>query len=178
MGCHTWFYKKNNDITYEMCKEHLIKRYNRDITFYDDLINKLTNDNLSDDDKDFIKHYPEFDYNYCVIHKAITQRSLQIIEKGLCKKAVCNTYNSNFGLTYYIENKGFYTSYDSLPHDMFRLGGYPEDNLFSYEETIKFIEEHKDEIYYYHQNKVTGETFEEALQRFWLENPDGMIQFG
>ena len=56
-------------------------------------------------------------------------------------------------------------------HDVFRIGGYPDDQLFSLEETMAFIECNKDRITF-------TENWEETLKKFWLLHPDGKIQFG
>lgn len=68
------------------------------------------------------------------------------------------------------ERGGKYTD-NSLPHDMFRLGGYPEDVLTSFEETMKYIEERKDKMSF-------TDNWETKLKKFWDENPNGFIEFG
>lgn len=54
-------------------------------------------------------------------------------------------------------------------HDIFRIGGYPEDKLFSYDETENFCVVHNIEL---------DDNQKERLKEFWTEYPDGMIRFG
>ena len=79
-----------------------------------------------------------------------------------------------------IHNGIIYCNNDDVPHDIFRLGGYPDDILFSFEESKKFIEENRDKIFYGGaSSQAQGE--EECLSlliNFWNNNPIGMIDFG
>ena len=52
-------------------------------------------------------------------------------------------------------------------HNLFRVSGYPEDILFSLEETKAFISKNNIE-----------KVFWEDLVEFWQVYPDGMILFG
>lgn len=52
-------------------------------------------------------------------------------------------------------------------HDLFRVHNYPNDRLFSLEETIAFIK----------KNDVK-EVMWDDLKEFWSVYPDGMIMFG
>lgn len=52
-------------------------------------------------------------------------------------------------------------------HDLFRIGNYPEDRLYSMEETKAFIE----------KNNIKDVDWEQ-LEEFWRLCPNGMIQFG
>jgi len=63
-----------------------------------------------------------------------------------------------------------YTDID-LPHDVFRIAGFPNNYLLSLEETLAFIEKNKEII-------TLGENWEERLRAFWSEYPDGVIEFG
>lgn len=63
-----------------------------------------------------------------------------------------------------------YTNIDT-PHDLFRIGGYPDDKLLSLQQTMEFIELNKERISF-------GEDWEERLKEFWSKNPDGVIEFG
>jgi len=42
----------------------------------------------------------------------------------------------------------FYICDNTLPHDLFRIGNYPDDELMSMDETMDFIEKNKDKIYF------------------------------
>ena len=63
-----------------------------------------------------------------------------------------------------------YTDIDT-PHDLFRIGGYPDDKLLSLQQTMEFIERNKERISF-------SENWEERLKEFWSKNPDGVIEFG
>lgn len=173
MSCHTWFYRKV-EVSYEEAKKSLIKKLNKNIKVCQEWI-----DNPNGKDYLEIKEfYPEWTIGYLYNQVEVDKRKISIIKKDLCKVAVMFKYEHKGQLTCFIEGRGVYVCYDNLPHDLFRLGGYPDDNLFSYEQTVDFIENHKDQIYYYHDNKVTGEDCFDALKRFWTDYPEGMIQFG
>lgn len=52
-------------------------------------------------------------------------------------------------------------------HDLFRIGGYPETQLFSLDETIDFIG----------QNQLKKVDYL-SIFKFWQKYPDGLIEFG
>ena len=97
----------------------------------------------------------------------------RMIENGYCKVAVCKRYEHNnklSNLNQYV-NGEFYISTNSLPHDLFRRHDYPEDKLFSLKETMNFVEDWTPMLSF-------TENWEDNVKKFWLENPDGMIEFG
>jgi len=169
MGCHTWFYKKV-DVNYEEVKAKVIVHYEEEIS----LLDKMINESL---DKDLLEVYPEFTIEYGLKNKPIIERKLSIIRKNLCKEAVCRRYRHEDNLTDYINGKGFYTTKNDMQHDLFRIGNYPEDKLFSLTETLDFIEKNKDKIHSYYFNKVQNKDYKQQLEEFWKTYPDGMIRF-
>ena len=54
---------------------------------------------------------------------------------------------------------------------MFRKYGYPQDKLFSLEETLAYINNPENECV------INDNTFK-WLEEFWAKYPDGMIDFG
>jgi len=160
MGCHTWFYKKI-DVSYEEAKRYVISSYEKEI----ELLNKWT-----------VEHGLKY--------KPIYERKLQLVKSDRCKVAVCNRYEHVDGVTYYVKDKGFFVSSDELPSNLFRIGNYPEDKLFSLDETLKFIEDNKDKVYFtstIFDKRDVDLLKQEAiikLESFWNEYPDGMINFG
>ena len=62
-----------------------------------------------------------------------------------------------------------YTDIDTQ-HDLFRIGGYPDDKLLSLEQTMEFIERNKERMSF-------SENWEIKLKEFWSKNPDGVIEF-
>lgn len=57
------------------------------------------------------------------------------------------------------------------PHDLFRIGSYADDKLLSLQQTMEFIKNNKDNIWF-------SENWEDELKKFWHENPNGVIEFG
>ena len=172
MGCHTWFYKKI-DVTYEEAKFHLIKVYTDEI----ELLQKWVDNPLDEDYLEMLEFYPEYTFDFIFHNLEVYKRKLRMVENGYCKEAVMNKYSDGtFKVHHYIKNKGMYKSLDWC--DIFRIGNYPTDKLFSLEETLDFIERNKDNIYGYHYNDVSKKDWKEQLEDYWKEYPDGMIDFG
>lgn len=63
-----------------------------------------------------------------------------------------------------------YTDIDT-PHDLFRIGRYPDDKLLSYEQTMHFIKQNEKKMSF-------CENWEDRLKQFWSKNPNGVIEFG
>lgn len=168
MGCHTWFYKKiNPQPTYDEVRKKVLGGFIKDNI---DLYQKMVDGTLDEDIKDA---YPEWNEEMGRKYLPIFDRMKTMIEGGYCKVAVCNRYehiNSLVNMTQYI-NGEFFISTNSLPHDVFRRHDYPEDKLFSLEDTMNYISKWKDKISF-------SENWEDNVKKFWSENPDGMIEFG
>jgi len=195
MGCHTWFYKKSN-LKIEVARERLIKEFKKSIDFNKKIIDFYTKVNIpfSEIFKDDYEHdnhytsertyeiaeeifgdatylemlesYPEWDINFCSNQIKIKKRQIRMIEKHLCNCAVYNKMNG----VYIKDKKTFYVDTNEF-HDLFRKYGYPSDILYSYDATIKYIE-NKD-------NQCTTYDFTlERLKDFWEKYPDGQIHFG
>ena len=76
--------------------------------------------------------------------------------------------NCDYSYAEFGESK--YTNVDT-PHNLFSIGSYPEQVLFSLEETLEFIEKNREKIYF-------QENWDEQLRDFWAKNPNGIIEFG
>ena len=179
MGCHTWFYRKI-DVSYEEAKYSFITLIKRELDLLDRMIN-----NRESIDQDLLEVYTEWTPEYATIQIPIWKRMLRMVEGGYCKEAVCRRYQYDTdGVTRYITGKGFYHYYKYLPHDIFRIGNYPKDKLFSLEETLEYLEKNDDIISYLtgpydiESKEIRKEKAIERLKKFWNENPDGMIDFG
>ena len=71
----------------------------------------------------------------------------------------------------YVEDAVFVSS-DELPHDLFRTTkscSYTYEKLRSLDQSLAFIKKHEIEI---------TDTNLSRLERFWKNNPDGLISFG
>lgn len=158
MGCHTWFYKKS-ELTLDECihqaknkmREGLVwsSVYLLDISGHVEIDggnHPFSEKELKDWDK----------YN---------TRVLSWLEKGWIRDAAYNLLGDGmyFRGNYYVDCGEF--------HDLFRLGGYPEDILLSLDETLNFIENNKANIHLYDYSI-------EKLKLFWEKYPNGNIHFG
>ena len=71
-----------------------------------------------------------------------------------------------------------YEQNDTEFHDLFRTsklnanGMYPGDEIFSYEETLKWLEDNENKIYSF------SNELKEQLKNFWNKYPNGVINFG
>lgn len=59
-------------------------------------------------------------------------------------------------------------------HDIYRVGGYPEDELHSLQETLDFLAKRQREEKYISEDEHTMPSLEE----FWTKYPTGMITMG
>ena len=173
MGCHTLFYKPYK-ISLEEAKMLLLEQYKQDITHYSD---ESTDDTIIE------------------TRKAL-QRGIILLENNLLPEEdvwedLCKLPNGQYA--HYVKGKGMFAEADY--HDVFRVRNYPKDELFSYEQTIEFInnrladdenslyfDDDKGTVYFADNlnNNIRNDK-KYALKRlkeFWEEYPNGMICFG
>lgn len=160
MGCHTWFYKPMN-VDIEEIKERIENNFIENLDFYKRV-------STGDIDENLLKAYPELTpkkgYHYYYNEEA---RYKKWIKKG---KPVNQKYAWRaLKLKERYINGMFYK--DAGYHDCFRIGNYPDDELMSYDETIWFLNFHHDKITIY------DNTYDQ-INKFWRENPNGLIEFG
>ena len=195
MGCHTWHYRKV-ERTQEEANENCIKSLKKSRRLIWKIFGNPTGygginweENCGSTKED------------CLQRVKVINRQIKAILNGYCQRAVWN-HQDDDEITIYIDGKGLYIE-DTGYHDAFRLGGYLEDKLFSYEETMKYLEDKDSEIRYGSTARlhpeipmvnglVNGEPpvwyevdreerklqSHETLRKFWNEFPDGMIEFG
>lgn len=154
MGCHTWFYRKI-ERTQEEAKQSALNKLIR----AKDLNWKIFLD----------RNYKGLDWSHfsdeeLLHHNELCDRQIRMINKDLCQRAVWNRQEDET-LTLYVDGKGLFIEVEY--HDLFRIGGYPEDKLFSLEETRNFIKRNNIEDVYW-----------DLLEKFWIEYPNGLIKFG
>lgn len=167
MGCHTWFYKKIERPTDFEIKTVVINRLMREADFNLRLINQRETI-----DDDILEAYPEWTPEYateCLEHtkQVIEAINSDTIDKDELYQMYCDYADE---LMVWVPGHGFYQEADGY-HDLFRKYGYPEDMLFSYEDTMDYINNQDNECYTY-------ESTELHLKEFWAEYPNGMIKFG
>lgn len=181
MGCHTWFHKRI-EVTEEDVRKDVVDFLKREIDHYNRLINDR--DGI---DEDILNAYPEWTKEFGLYYKPIYERRLRMVEKGLCKLAMYNRYKeSDYNNIHKFDKSknAMYVTTNSLPHDTFRRGGYPNDKLFSLEETLKYLEDNDGIIYYTStifdktDRNILKEKSIKRLKEFWVEYPEGMIDFG
>ena len=167
MGCHTWFHRKIDGPPHEEVRGDLVKYFKESISFYD-----------------ILEKSPEkIEEDYSWIFEAITTEQItterdellflyQLLVSGEMTELHSYELWCSFSTsqTRYVDGKGWFCyDEDNLPHDLFRIGDYPEDLLFSLEETMAFIK---------NKNCTTYGDTQKSLEKFWDEFPDGMISFG
>jgi hypothetical protein len=186
MGCHTWFYTKIQNPPESLIRETVKERCLEEISF----IQRLINDRESID-QDLLESYPEWTPewgktmlpNWQRLYDLADRKDVNIDEfSQLFKEKLLDGEtdgNNILNLLYkmfnhdnniFVPSKGWYTEADGF-HDAFRKYGYPDDQLFSLDETLAYIQDPKNEC-------VVNERTEEILKNFWNKFSDGMIQFG
>jgi hypothetical protein len=166
MGCHTWFYKKVKGPTREEAIEKIRIAHEKEVAF----LRRMIADRESID-ADLLEAYPEWTPVYAQERIPYWESELENLkDPALSDDDVFKNYISiGYDIKSYIAGKGFYSSTDELPHDLFRKYNYPEDQLFSLDETLEYIRNNE---------CTTYEWTEEKLKEFWTNHPDGMISFG
>lgn len=159
MGCHTWCFKKV-ERTIEEARRLWIEQQMGIIASWQKMI---------DDPTDHCRVAYEWSQEFVEKQMLVYKRQLQMVKKGLLNVAVFNDQPEH---CIYIQDKGFYV--EEGTHDPFRIYGYPDDKLFSYEECLVCIRKY--EI----TKNTTVELWRDGdtLKEFWDRNPDGMICFG
>ena len=167
MGCHTWFYKKVKGPDTDKMYQTVVKRVQKEIEFLKRLI-----DDRESIDADLLEAYPEWTPEFANQNIPIWQGILdQALDRTLQFEKLCEYYEIwSPGLKHYVEGKGWFDEVDGF-HDEFRKYGYPDDRLYSLEETLAYIENPEN-------NCTVYETTKRRLKEFWEKYPEGMIEFG
>ena len=193
MGCHTWFYRKVEDPSVDKMMSTIEDRIERELTFLEKLINDR--DSI---DAELLECYSDWTPEWAVKNREFwTQLSMFL--KGEAelrdsdkrkfwmhidvdnqntelnndkRESILKQLYSTWSDELYIEGRGFFVD-DTGYHDEFRKYGYPNDLLFSLEETLAYIDDPKNKCFV-----SDREWTEKRLKEFWEKHPDGMIQFG
>ncbi len=165
MGCHTWFYKRV-EVDFDTMRNMVLNNYKKSMDRYDRWILNPTDPEYLD----MLSAYPEWTLDLVEQWRDVNRKQISMIEKVLCKEAIISKYCSfSSGVNRYIKGKGIFM--ECGYHDIFRKYGYPEDMLFSYEDTLDYID-------YPGNNCQLYDHSLEKLKEFWEKYPDGMIDFG
>lgn len=152
MGCHTWCYIPEN-ITEEQVRESAQKYLNFWILRWKMHLNN--------------KDYRFFTKEEIIKLVATYERFMIFFDKRLFKiKTLYENFQLGDELRRYRDNK-FYIEEDT--HDIFRVGNYPEDILYSVEETLEFCKTRDKEL--------TTEEYKK-VDDFFTKYPEGIILFG
>lgn len=166
MGCHTWFYKKIENISDDNVRKTVIKGIQSELDFLDKLIN-----DRNSLDKKLLESYPEWTPGYAKENITHWNKVMDSVKNNTIDKEELYDYYCDWDsdLIDFVEGRGWYKQTEY--HDIFRKYGYPEDKLFSLEETLSYINntENNCDVYDYTNEK---------LKEFWNKYPDGMIYFG
>ena len=157
MGCHIWCFKRV-ERTQEEAKQLFLKQKQKDINDWEEIVN-----NPLDECRVAYKWSQE-EIEFTL---AVFKRQYRMVENNYCQKAIWNHQPDN--VSEYINNV-FYVN--SEYHDVFRVMGYPDDTLYSYEECLEFIDNYNKK----HNTNIS--VFKERLKEFWDKYPNGIIKFG
>jgi hypothetical protein len=162
MGCHTWFYRKLSDVDIDL----KIKENEKDLC-----ILYL---------KDFIK--------FCDTKKAIKLWGKKVFKiKKNVENDLIKLKNNNIDIfnDYYfnvfgkIRKKINDVWYEDIKYgDYFRVRDYPEIYLFSFDETMEFIEKRKSMKQNIKKVYFPSKNWKQKVKAFWILYPNGMIHFG
>jgi len=165
MGCHTWFHKKYI-FSKEEAKLKLIEIVDERIKSTERFMYSPT-----EEDKEFLSDYPEYKDDDLMGELEELNKFKDNIE-NLSDDEIFESFaeKSLQNLTY-IKDNGLYKSDNSLPHDLFRKYGYPDDVLLSLEETLSYMFDPKNKCQIFEYSK-------KDIIEYWNKYPDGMIDFG
>jgi len=172
MGCHTWFFKKvEPQPTYEEVRERYLHHLKIEMGYHE----RFLSGTLSEEEEFLFENFTK---EISLHHLSVLSRKYRIVEGRYCKLATMRHYrNTELNAPEFSDKDlQFYEDVEGT-HDIFRIGGYPEDELFSMEETLEFLNNHDDEIFS-RQYSCAKEEIIEKLQEFWNKYPNGRITFG
>jgi hypothetical protein len=162
MGCHTWFLNRISDKSegaLKVVREIIKQQAEKNIEEYRTLLKEAHSKNTNSKDVGTLNELIHDDTKLLNFLETLSPEEL---EKSLCSiHAKRYKYISGYGACERIEEF----------HDVFRIYTYPSDLLCSFDETIQFIEENKDNC------KIFEYTYNQ-LKKFWDEYPQGLICFG
>jgi len=181
MGCHTWFYKKAESPSNDEMRSVIKDRCEKEIDFLNRLIHHRNEIN-----QDLLEAYPEWTSewaadlipkwekllsfaNGCDID--LSEFPAYFFEDDYSKDVLIEELYASWTGQVYVSGRGFFKEADY--HDVFRKYGYPDDRLFSLEETLAYIDD-PEKACSVHDREWTLIT----LNEFWEKYPDGMICFG
>ena len=170
MGCHTWFYTKLEvQPSYEEVREKYLNFLDNERGYFERHISGTLSEDeswLFDD-----KTLEDSEYTLSVLNRIYSR-----VLNRYCKIATLRHASYDcLNLEFCDKNNLYYKEVDR--HDIFRIGGYPNDELLSMAETLEFLKINDYKIF----RNSTLEQREEVIadmQKFWDEYPNGLVRFG
>lgn len=153
MGCHTWFHKKS-DLSIDSAKKMLIKSHEINIKE----LNLVSEETCL-----------EYGWEKSKLIELYQRRIKRIKNPKIKTETIYNALSDFYNFVY--TDVGLFEEINEY-HNLFRIHGYPEDCLYSLEETLQFIKNYE---------KTYGfkvEIDESSLREYWEKYPNGMINFG
>jgi hypothetical protein len=109
-------------------------------------------------------------------HKQHDQMMRYCIDNKL--DTIVGEFVSAFGNLSTYHNEKIYTKVEGL-YDLFRIGGYPEDKLLSYDETLEYMKKYCEKYKVPFESHFGNiEEIKDELLQFWNQYPNGLIEFG
>ena len=165
MGCHTWFYTlADPQPTYEEIRSKLIDLYKSEQGYYQRHLSGTL-----DEDEAFLFEDKTIQESTHAVQ--VLDRLIRRLENRTCKVATLRRVYQIGSYTYCETNGLIYKPVRNF-EDLFR-NPYSDVELLSFEDTIKFIEQNSDRVWFAYSAEITMQ----KLRQFWDENPNGMINF-
>jgi len=159
MGCHTWFYIPVTKTTTEIKAE---------------VVACLTDKSVKYTTPEHIELLLTREYGYTITLEHIEKAKSFYARwlKSILRDSKLGQVACVFFYIYYTTNKltrvyNHQLYEDSGTHDLFRIGGYPDTVLTSYNETVEYCKQFD-----------IGEDKLESTYQFFKDHPDGIIEFG
>lgn len=161
MGCHTWFYQQKEK-SFEQAKEEALKNLQAGMVRWEDMMVEVD---------DAAKAYgwneqtkiEQLWYQKWLIEAA--KQNNEVVIYSHQDKSLC-----------YLDPRTNKYYEEGVTHDIIRVGNYPDIKFFSFDEMLKWIEEHREDKKY-NTSRITNEEIND-LKAYWDANPNSMVMFG
>jgi len=166
MGCHTWCYNKAFDLNC-MFPDETISIVLQNIFIKYDILADIAKE------KEWIKDHKDKALYFKRL-KSFWDRGWFRNDKPKRKLLDIIANNTLEVLPYTFKVGVAWKPVEEYGNNLFRVAGYPEDVMLSYEDTMKFLDK-----YYDPKNVYRGGVRNDALiKEFWEKYPNGMICVG
>lgn len=163
MGCHTWF-KTKSKYDVEDCRRMWLIQQEKLIEDWERIV---------EDPSHPFRLNTQYDHNDLLSVVELMKRQYRMVKNKNIKFAfIRDLEETDEGDLYEYRDGIIYVVKNDAPHDLFRVGDYPETKLFSLEQTLDFIESYEEGRIYKWDSTIP------QLKDFWQKNPIGMIEFG